>query len=203
MPQDYDDAMYRYPARFLLLLFATGGLSAQAAEPVRILKDFDVRFDYKQVQKSETGRELITPDFQSLSPAPGTRFEQFDTRLLYPITGKGMRFDVGMNLRYIQGITRSRAEGVSGYTRLDRTIPAFHASARFDLPFRGLSAGFEGSHTAVTNQIQDYRAKLQYQWKSGLGLQGGWQHQQMSLETGDTATRFTSQGPYLDLNWNF
>lgn len=195
--------MYPYPARFLLLLFATAGLSVQAVEPVRVLQEFDVRFDYKQVKKSETGRELITPDFQSLSPAPGTSFEQFDTRVLYPISGKGVRFDVGMNLRYIQGVASSKAEGANGYTRLDLAIPAFHASALFDLPFRGLSAGFEGSHTALTNQIQDYRAKLQYKWESGLGLQGGWQHQQMSLETGDTASSFNSQGPYLDLNWNF
>ncbi len=195
--------MYRYPVSSFLLLLATAGMSVQAAEPVRVFNELDIRFDYKQVQKSDTGRELITPDFQSLSPAPGTSFEQFDTRILYPITGKGVRFDVGMNLRYIQGVASSQAEGANSYVRLDQTIPALHASALFDLPFKGLSAGFEGSHTTVTSQIQDYRAKLHYQWESGLGLQGGWQHQQMSLDTGDTSSSFTSQGPYLDLNWQF
>lgn len=195
--------MYRYIIHSLLLLLAIAGLPVQAAEPVHMLNDLDIQFDYKQVQMSEAGREQITPEFQSLSSAPGTRFEQFDTRILYPFSGNGVRFDVGLNLRYIQGVANSQFQGAKSYTRLDQTIPAFHAAALFDLPFKGLSAGFEGSHTGLTDQIEDYRAKLNYRWDSGLGLQGGWQHQQMSLDAGDNASNITSQGPYLDLNWNF
>jgi hypothetical protein len=192
--------MYRYLIASFLLLPAMAGLSVHAAEPTHLLDEIDVQFDYKHVQKGEAGRDQITPEFQSLSSAPGTRFEQYDTRILYPITGNGVRFDVGMNLRYIQGVASNQEKSL---TRLDQTIPAFYAAALFDLPFKGMSAGFEGSHTGLTDQIQDYRAKLGYRWESGLGLQGGWQHQQMSFDSGDIAPNITSQGPYLDLNWNF
>lgn len=187
-----------------ILLSVVAVAPAQAVEPVRNLSEIDIEFDYKQVKKGEEGRDLITPEFQSLSTAPGTQFEQYDARIVYPMTGKGMKFDVGLNLRYIQGVASRQLDGQTNRTLLNETITALYASALFDLPFKGMSAGIEGSHTGITDQIQDYRAKLQYRWTSGLGVQGGWQHQQMSLDATDEAgSQFTSQGPFLDLNWNF
>ena len=115
-----------------------------------------------------------------------------------------MEVGVGLNIRYIQGISTGTQEGAQQTIRVDDAIPALHARALFDLPFQGFSAGLEGSHTGISDQLFDYRAQLRYEWTNGFGLQGGWQHQQMSLDLSeDTSTTFSSEGPYIDLNWRF
>lgn len=163
--------------------------------------------DYKQVRLDELGRRLITPDFMSLSAEVGTQFDQYDARILYPVRQAGLRLDFGLHLRHIEGYASLPAGGTAaGADRatLNTTIPSFYASALFDLPFQGLSAGFEGSRSGLSDRLFDYRAKLQYQWRNGFGLQGGWQHQQMTLDPAlDTGPVLTNFGPYLDLRWQF
>ncbi len=195
---------------WLVLFLLTGSLpvmadtqtdtsgAANAAVP-----RFEFQFGQKQWHQEADNRDLITPDFKSLNDST-TQIDQFDARILYPLTGKGLQLGVGLNIRYIQGISNWSVDGAQQKTRLYDTIPALHARALFDLPFQGLSAGLEGSHTGISNQLFDYRAQLRYEWANGLGLQGGWQHQQMSLDLSEDAnTTFSSEGPYLDLNWRF
>ena len=149
---------------WLFLFLLTGSLSVMANSQADVAEDtpvylpqFEFRFAQKQWHQDADNRELLTPDFKSLSDT-STQIDQFDARILYPLTGKGMQFGVGL----------------------------------------------EGSHTGFSDQLFDYRAQLRYEWGNGLGLQGGWQHQQMSLDLSeDTNTTFSSEGPYLDLNWRF
>jgi hypothetical protein len=195
---------------WLLLFLLTGSLSvmadsqADAAGDTPVyLPQFEFRFEQKQWHQDADNRELLRPEFKSLNDTT-TQIDQLDARILYPLTGKGMEVGVGLNIRYIQGFSNSPAGGAQQKTRVEDAIPALHARALFDLPFQGFSAGFEGSHTGISDQLFDYRAQLRYEWASGLGLQGGWQHQQMSLDLSEDAnTTFSSEGPYLDLNWRF
>jgi len=195
---------------WLLLFLLTGSLSVMAdsqadaaGDSSVYLPQFEFRFEQKQWRQDADNRDLLTPDFKSLTDTT-TQIDQFDARILYPLTGKGMQVGVGLNIRYIQGVSNWSAAGGQQKSRLEDAIPALHARALFDLPLQGFSAGLEGSHTGFTDQLFDYRAQLRYQWGNGLGLQGGWQHQQMSLDLSeDTNTTFSSEGPYLDLNWRF
>ncbi len=195
---------------WLVLFLLTGGLPVMAdtqtdtsGAAAAALPRFEFQLAQKQWHQEADNRDLITPDFKSLHDNT-TQIDQFDARILYPLTGKGLQLGVGVNIRYIQGISNWSVDGAQQKTRLDDTIPALHARALFDLPFQGFSAGLEGSHTGITNQLFDYRAQLRYEWANGLGLQGGWQHQQMSLDLSEDAnTTFSSEGPYLDLNWRF
>jgi len=196
---------------WLFFLLLTGSLSVMADSQADVAGDtsaylpqFEFRFEQKQWRQDAENRDLITPDFKSLSDT-STQIEQFDARILYPLSGKsGMQVGLGLNIRYIQGISNWSTGGVQQKTRLEDAIPALHAKALFDLPLQGFTAGLEGSHTGFSDQLFDYRAQLRYQWGNGLGLQGGWQHQQMSLDLSeDTNTTFSSEGPYLDLNWRF
>ena len=193
---------------WLFLFLLTGSASvmadsqadANAAAP-RYLPQFELRFEQKQWYQDKARSDLLQPEFKSLNEK-ATQIEQFDARFLYPLTGKGMEVGVGLNIRYIQGISSGTLDGAQQKIRVDGAIPALHARALFDLPFQGFSAGLEGSHTGISDQLFDYRAQLRYEWTNGLGLQGGWQHQQMSLDLSeDTDTTFSSEGPYLDLNW--
>ena len=195
---------------WLFLLLLPGSWSAMAgpqADPAveagATLPQFEFRFAQKEWHQQAESRELITPDFKSLSDT-STQIDQLDARILYPMTGKGLQVGVGLNIRYIQGVSNWSVDGAQQKTRLQDAIPALHAQALFDLPFKGFSAGLEGSHTGFSDQLFDYRAQVRYEWANGLGLQGGWQHQQMSLDLSEDAnTTFSSEGPYLDLNWRF
>jgi hypothetical protein len=195
---------------WLFLFLLTGSLSVMADSQADVAENtpvfspqFEFRFAQKQWHQDADNRELLTPDFKSLSDT-STQIDQFDARILYPLTGKGMQFGVGLNIRYIQGVSNWSAGGTQQKVRVEDAITALHAKALFDLPLTGFSAGLEGSHTGFSDQLFDYRAQLRYEWGNGLGLQGGWQHQQMSLDLSeDTNTTFSSEGPYLDLNWRF
>lgn len=202
---------------FFLLLTGSGSVMADhhvegvGSKPV-YLPQLELQFQQKEWREDANSREFITPEFKSLSDTT-TQIEQLDARILYPLTRKGMELGVGLNIRYIQGTSSGIQDGIQQKLRVDDAIPALHARALFDLPFQGFSAGLEGSHTGLSDQFLtnrgqlqyfDYRAQLRYQWTNGLGLRGGWQHQQMSLDLSEeNNTTFSSEGPYLDLKWRF
>ena len=204
---------------WLFLFLLTGSAPVMADHHVDAVVDkpafvpqFELRYEQKEWREDAANSEFITPEFKSLSDTT-TQLDQIDARILYPVARKGMEFGVGLNIRYIQGVSSGTLDGTQQKFRVDDAIPALHARALFDLPFQGFSAGVEGSHTGLSDQFFDdqtqlqyfdYRAQLRYQWTNGLGLQGGWQHQQMSLDLSEeNNTTFSSEGPYLDLNWRF
>lgn len=137
-----------------------------------------------------------------------TRLDQYDATLYYPLGSQGMSFDLGLNMKYISGQTSLQRDGQHQVRNFSAAIPMVYATALFDLPFEGLSAGFEGKHRLkLDNEALsgfDYKAKFQYEWNQGFGLQGGWQHQQYSLDNDDqTTTDFEHKGPFLDFYLRF
>lgn len=196
--------------KLLLLSFLVTGLGGQIAgadtirspaeEASRLQLDF--RFASRNAEQLHATQTLLLPEFRSQQVS--SQYEQLDARLMLPWQSRGMRLGVGLNLRYIQGMASWAENGVLRNADLNDTIPALTASALFDLPFAGLSAEVQGSHSGFTDQLVDYRAGLRYEWDNGLGLEGGWQHQQLSLDLdNETSTTFESQGPFLDLRWRF
>ena len=137
-----------------------------------------------------------------------TRLDQYDAALYYPIAGQGMSFDVGLNMKYINGQTSYLHDGERQTRNFSAAIPMVYATALFDLPFEGFSAGFEGKRDLGLegNALSgfDYKAKFKYEWDESFGLQGGWQHQQYSLDNADqTTTDFENKGPFLDFYLRF
>jgi outer membrane protein len=136
-----------------------------------------------------------------------TRLDQYDATLFYPLGGKGASFDLGLNMKYIQGQTSFLQDGQRQLRNFSAAIPMVYATALFDLPFEGFSAGFEGKHhigvdgDALTGF--DYKAKFKYEWDEGFGLQGGWQHQQYSVDDEEQTTNFENKGPFLDFYLRF
>jgi len=196
--------IYRFSLVFCLL-----GLSASAlADEVGSVADrawsrVEFQFDQRSITMNQSQAAIIQPDFQSLDSNFNNQYEQMDARLLYPVTGRRYELGLGLNLRYIQGNANWRVDGTNYRSHYRQTIPAFYADAKVDLPYRGLSFGFEGSHDPAS-QLLDYRAKLYYRWNNSLGLQGGWQHQQISFDLDEeTQTRIKTEGPFLDFFWRF
>ncbi len=154
--------------------------------------------------------DLLQPHFASATtgaslPGELTGLRQHDAALSFPVVNKGMNLDLGLNIRFINGSAVSHTAGRQQQRNFSKAIPMFYAAALFELPFKGLSAGFVGRHSdSLINPSFDYRAKLSYEWAGGLGLEGGWQHQQYaSDEVNQLQNKPVSKGLFLDLHLRF
>jgi hypothetical protein len=130
---------------------------------------------------------------------------QYDTRLYYQLLSDWGNFDFGINLRHIDGTVRSASSERVESRAFHATIPTLYASAMFDLPFEGLSAGVGGSLGRVgENELFDYKASLLYQTDKGFGAQAGWRAQQLQLrEFNSLNPELEMRGPFLDLYLKF
>ena len=133
----------------------------------------------------------------------------YDAIFYIPLHRPGVSVDLGVNFR-LQEEQSNWADQTSTAMRDWLNINPYetktliHAAAVFDLPFKGLKAGVTGTYNPdLLNGEHDYRAKLSYQWKSGLGLEGGWQHQQKSLEQQNLNDALDMQSLFLDMKYRF
>ena len=165
-----------------------------------------IRFDYFTVaaaQQPLLRGDILLPDLaQHHRPVQQNITREYDATFFYPLKKSGVNLDLGVNIRFLNG--HSTNEKGESY-RFQQTLPMFYAAMLFDLPFKGLSAGFEGRHMDLDSDLAyEYRAKLRYQWGDSLGIQGGWQHQLLELEQFRNITgEFENEGPYLDVYMNF
>ncbi len=134
-------------------------------------------------------------------------FSQYDATWLYSFSpsysskSNNINFDLGVTLRHLSGTTNSAIHNVY----FQKTLPLLYGSAIFHFPLKGLSARIEGNHLDLSDtQFFDYKAKLSYEWRNGFGMQGGWQHQQFSLDSVNKSDAlYESNGPYIDFYLNF
>ena len=132
------------------------------------------------------------------------RMNQFDTTISYPFTRReSVNLDLGVNIRVIDGNFTSQSVN-EGSQHFYSAFPMLYANALFNLPFSGLQASIGGSHLTYDQYYAlDYKAKLSYTWSNGFGLEGGWQHQQFSIENNDIQAQFENKGPFLDFKYRF
>ena len=178
----------------LIAMLFSGSLVAEQSESL-----LNFKFNHlSNVQSAEQASQLV-PSSSSTS----LEFAQFDATWTYPWETKNMNIDLGVTLRHLSGFKNSTES--TGNSYFQEVLPLLHASALFALPLDGLSAGIEGSHLdSNTHQVFDYRAKVSYEWRKGLGLQGGWQHQQFKLDNAtDSGADYEQTGPFLDFYLNF
>jgi len=133
----------------------------------------------------------------------------YDAIFYYPLHRQGISIDVGVNLR-VQEDRTTPIDQIYSYDQdwlsIDpgETRTMLHAAAVFDLPFSGLTAGLSGTYNAdLENAEFDYRAKLSYKWKNGLGLEGGWLHQQKAFEQQNFNDTLDAQTLFLDMKYRF
>ncbi len=138
-----------------------------------------------------------------------TKVRRYDAILYYPLHRQGVSIDFGLNLRLqeeqsVQGNQLQSLE--QDWLNIDplETKTLIHASAIFDLPFNGFKAGLSGTYNAsLADSKYDYRAKLSYKWRSGFGMEGGWQHQQQLDEQQNFSDRLDVQTLFLDMKYRF
>lgn len=139
-----------------------------------------------------------------------TFIKQYGATLSFPVKHKKVSFDLGLNFRFYDSneISQSALRNSSSFgLELNKLpIPMVYATALFELPFEGLTASVSGSHRNLGEQrFADYdlKAKVSYEWKNGLGLEGGWQHQQMNLEQSNDSEAFQMDSLFMDMKLKF
>ena len=179
------------------ILALSSVLMTATAEQSESLLNFKFNHSSTFAQSEELFPQNV---FGSTQPV---EFSQLDATWTYPWEMESVNIDLGVTLRHLSGY--KNATETNGTSHFQEVLPLLHASALFNFPLKGLSAGIEGSHLELSNrQVLDYRAKVSYEWRKGFGLQGGWQHQQFNLDSPtDTATDFEKTGPFLDFYLNF
>jgi len=132
------------------------------------------------------------------------RVEQYDATITYPFKPRELfNLDLGINIRFIDA---DLASGDIDQTpqNLNTALPMFYANALFELPYSGLSASLGASHFEYEQYYAlDYKAKLSYQWQSGLGMEGGWQHQELSIGGNEFQAGSQNNGLFLDFKYRF
>jgi outer membrane protein len=142
--------------------------------------------------------------FTSKGSGVSGNFDQYDATISYPFSPRELiNFDLGINIRFIEA---SLMEGSSepGMHNLNTTLPMLYANAIFGRPYAGLSASLDASHIEYEQYYAfDYKAKLSYQWQNGFGMEGGWQHQALSIDGSQFQTDIENKGLFLDLKYRF
>ncbi|VAW99840.1 hypothetical protein MNBD_GAMMA21-2368 [hydrothermal vent metagenome] len=157
---------------------------------------------FKRDGMANPGNNQARSQFQS-SDLFG-RMNQYDATFSYPFhTNKNFNFDLGVNLRFIDGdMIQNGLE--QSQVRFNTAMPMLYANALYSLPNSGLSASIGASHFEYDQYYAlDYKAKLRYQWEAGFGLEGGWQHQQLTIDGPDIQAEIQNTGPFLDFNYRF
>ena len=170
-------------------------------DPLRLSVKFD-RFESHSDFPLLSDDALVPAYRQHHRPVHKNVTREYDATFFYPLKKSGMNLDLGVNIRFLNGYGANHLGQQYSFTQ---TLPMFYAAMLFDLPYKGLSAGFEGRHMEYDSDLAyEYRAKVRYQWGESLGLQGGWQHQFLGLEQFNSITsEFENEGPYLDVYMNF
>jgi len=131
---------------------------------------------------------------------------QYDATFFYPFQSGKFNFDLGVNIKFINGLTENSDKfGAVTTQAYNATLPMMYATALYELPWKGLSAGIEGKHMVFdSSTAYDYKAVLSYQSRSGFGLNGGWQYQQLHLDAFQNITTSSeTEGPFVDFFYNF
>jgi len=135
----------------------------------------------------------------------------YSATLSVPFNKDKVNFDLGLDFRFYDKrneAEQNRYDGADYNFDVDNLLsPKIYASAMFKLPVSGLTASISGRHngeTSVDKSYVDYQARLSYKWKNGLGLEGGWQHQQVSLDpTNEDSDVFKVESLFLDMKYKF
>ena len=200
-------------------VFADSSISNWHEDPLQLNVKFARRTSaFTQQDQSASGdsswKSNWMSEFDNLTSSPqNTKYSldskllrQYDATFFYPFQKGKFNFDLGLNIKFISGISEtSDALGTVSTQAYNATLPMMYATALYELPWKGVSAGIEGKHMIVdSSRAYDYKAMLTYKSRSGFGLNGGWQYQQLHLDAFQNITTSSeTDGPFVDVFYNF
>ncbi len=166
--------------------------------PVPVLPN--VRLSYTLVEQSGRGEvglvgfDGVTGDVQS-----DLDLEQLDLTLYYEVLDNWVNLDLGLTARDLAGdLTVQEVNGLAtSETSVDAVIPMAYLSARFDLPFTGVSVGAEGNFISFDgDSLHDFNAYGQYEIAL-VQFRAGYRQMAIDYEDGDDRLDVEIGGPFV------
>jgi outer membrane protein len=112
------------------------------------------------------------------------KFDQLDVIPYWRILDNWVNFDLGLNLKNIDGSIKIKdtVNSINADEKFDVILPLLYTKARFDMPFTGLSLEAEGNYIGYSgNKITDIKVGAVYQY-SMMGGTIGYRTQNITLE---------------------
>lgn len=141
----------------------------------------------------------------SATLASQANLEQYDAVLYYPLIDHAVDFDLGINLKYIDGSVQIRSQNGSSSAHISGAVPMIYVHGDIPLPLRGASIAADASFSAYGgNRLLDYTFKGIYELNLGLGAEAGWHTQELRLHNFQNVNMDTVwRGPYAGLFYRF
>lgn len=125
-----------------------------------------------------------------------------DATLYYEILDNWVNLDLGLTARQFDGFVYAQSVSTPSRNKkedIDQVLPMLYGKVQFDLPFTGLSAGFEGNYVSYSgDKATDYSAKISYLFDSVLdiGLEAGYRKLSVTVDEDELQANVDLKGPY-------
>jgi len=137
--------------------------------------------------------------------------KMYDLTLYYEILDNWLNLDLGVNVKYIDGLLSVKGTNLLTQQIIDESsdfkvpIPMLYAKARFDVPSTDLSFQVEGNYVSYDgNTLYDAEAGVRYTFALGLGLEAGYKTMKLKLnDIDDLSMDSDFSGAYGKLVWDF
>lgn len=173
-------------------------LSLYLEHPIPLLPN--VRLAYVNIDQTANGR--LKGSFDGVVAGSAVRsdleLKQLDLTLYYEVLDNWVNLDLGLTIRDFSGeLLVQNNLNQSSRTKADAVVPMGYLSARFDLPFTGVSVGVDGNVISYSgDSLHDFNVYGQYQL-SVLQLRAGYRQMAVDYEDGDDRFDVKIDGPFV------
>ncbi len=129
----------------------------------------------------------------------------YDLTLYYELLDNWLNFDVGVNIKYLNGFMDVETLLKHEHNNIDVPIPMLYAKAKIDIPNTDLSFQAEGDFIEYDdNSIYDLEIGARYSFIIGFGVEAGYKTFKIKIDDVDDMSMDTDfSGIYGKLIWDF
>jgi len=142
----------------------------------------NVRIEMSSMGHSGTASSVDFGNSTGISGDSSISLDTTDIIAYWRLLDNWVNFDVGLNLRKLNGDFRIATESIS----VSQTVPMLYISAQFDLPFSGFSVGADINKISYSdNSYQDIRFRALYEM-GVVGFEAGLRTTTLELDALDS-----------------
>jgi len=132
---------------------------------------------------------------------------QTDLTLYWQLSNKGVEFDLGFTIKYLDGSASVNSITTLQVRNVDfvGVLPLVYGSLDFKTPLKGMSFGVSGNVISYRgHSYSDVLLNLSYKSRSNIGVRAGYRRMQLKLDNLDgVSSDLNFSGPFLAVFFNF
>ena len=190
-------------------------IKAYIEHPLPILPN--IKIGYTSFKHSGTGTVTDAFTFGDKIFSPNAKIdtsfdlEMYDLTLYYELLDNWLNLDVGVNIKYIDGVLRVKGTNLITQQIVDEStdfqvpVPMLYAKVRFDVPTTDVSFQAEGNYVTYDGHtFYDAEAGIRYTFLLGLGVEAGYKTIKLKINDIEGLTMDADfSGAYGKLVWDF